>query len=287
MNRRNNKNKNFWQKIRFKYKLIILNESTLEDIFTIRISQLTAFLAGLLLAVLFVFFVVFLILATPLRNYLPGYLNAELRTELVENRMRLDSLTEQNLRRSIYLDNIRAILKGEVVYDSVAPMDSLVIIPPDSLPTKSKREQQYVARFAEEEKYNLTILTQNAPAEGLIFYPPVKGVIAKGFDPANNITGIEILCARNASVTTPLEGTVIFTGYTVNDGYVMQIQHNDGYISVFKNLHQPLKQVNQRVAGGNLIGMMAKGDATEAQPKLYYELWHKGIALNPENYINF
>lgn len=282
---RNKKNNNFWQKIRFKYKLILLNENTLEDIFSLRISQLTAFLSVFLLIVVGMFLVVLLILATPLRNYLPGYLNTELRTELVGTRMRLDSLTEQNLRRSIYLENIRSILRGEVENDSIVPMDSLIIIPADSLPLRSIREQQYVNRFEEDEKYNLTILSSTSPAEGVIFYPPVKGVVAERFDVSRDILGVELLCAKNAAVATPLEGTVIFVGYTLHDGYVMQIQHNDGYISIFKNLSTPMRQENSKVEAGTLIGLMAKD--SEKQPRLHYELWCKGIALDPMAYINF
>lgn len=282
---RNKKNNNFWQKIRFKYKLILLNENTLEDIFSLRISQLTAFLAGFLLIGAGVFFVVLLILLTPLRNYLPGYLNSELRTELVGTRMRLDSLTEQNLRRTIYLENIRSILKGEVKNDSIIPMDSLIIIPADSLPLRSEREQQYVNRFEEDEKYNLTILAPTPPAEGVIFYSPVKGVVVERFDATRDIFGVELLCAKNAAVATPLEGTVIFIGYTIHDGYVMQIQHNDGYISIFKNLSIPMRKENHKVEAGTLIGLMAKD--SEKQPRLHYELWYKGVALDPMAYINF
>lgn len=289
MTPRNKKKNNFWHKIRFKYKLILLNESTLEDLFSIRISQLTVFLAGLLLAVTFLFFIIFLIVGTPLRNYLPGYLDTELRTELVESRMRLDSLTEQNQRRTIYLENIKRILKGEIQADSITKMDSLVIIPPDSLPVKSIREQQFINRFEEEEKYNLTILSPNSPGDGLIFYPPVKGVILNKFDAGIGNIGIDLLCAKNATVASPLEGTVIFVEYTLSDGYIMTIQHEDNYVSVFKNLRTPMRKVGQRIEAGNMIGVMGRDRETEKenQLSLHYQLWHNGYALDPQKYISF
>lgn len=286
---KNKKKNNFWQKIRFKYKLILLNENTLEDLFSIRVSQLTVFLASLLLAVTFLFFIIFLILGTPLRNYLPGYLDTELRAELVGSRMRLDSLAEQNQRRTIYLENVKSILKGEIQADSIAQMDSLIIISHDSLPVKGEREQQFINKFEEEEKYNLTILSPNVPGDGLIFYPPVKGVVLNPFDEGMGCMGVDLLCAKNATVASPLEGTVIFVEYTLSEGYIMTIQHEDNYISVFKKLHAPMRKVGQRVEAGNMIGVMGRGKENEKenQLSLHYQLWHNGAALDPQKYIVF
>ena len=69
----------FWKKMRFKYKLSFLNENTLEEVFTLRLSRLS----GVLTLAIFVVFLITLtsivIIKTPIRNYLPGYLDSEIR----------------------------------------------------------------------------------------------------------------------------------------------------------------------------------------------------------------
>lgn len=289
MNLGNKKKNSFWQRVRFKYKLSLLDESSLDEVFSLRLSQLTAiFVAGLVLVLLFIL-ATFIIVGTPLRSYLPGYLDAGLRSNLVDYSVKLDSLIDQNERREAYLANIQLILSGEMIADSIMPADSLFVLPSDSLAyrTRSEREEGFVARFEEEEKYNLTILNPSAPAEGVVFYPPVRGVVTAQFDPLAGRYGVEIACAKKATIATPLAGTIVFVGYTMDAQYVMQIQHGNEYLSVFKNIEQPIKNTNEKVAAGSVVGFVsAKGNGVQ-QPVISYELWHRGAPLNPTEYIKF
>ena len=106
--------KSFWKDIRFKYKLTILNENTLEEVAKLRVSKFNGL--SVLFTILFlIFFIVSCILVfTPLRNYLPGYLNSEVRAEIVNNALRLDSLQEIVAKQNLYITNIQDIFRGEV-----------------------------------------------------------------------------------------------------------------------------------------------------------------------------
>lgn len=287
MTLRSKKKANFWQRIRLKYRLSFLNENTLEEVFSFRLSQLSALLVTFGLMILFICIVIFTIVNTPLRNYLPGYLDVELKSQLVSSGMRLDSLTEQNERRELYIQNIRNILKGEIRYEEVVPLDSIVRFPTDSLLEKSDREKLFVAKFEEEEKYNLTILPSSLPSEGMLLYPPLRGVVTDRFDPDSGKFGIDIECARNALVAAPSDGVVIFSAYTLDAEHVLQIQHSNGLVSIYKYIGQPMKEIGEEIAGGSVIGMVANRTAESDKPHLYYELWHKSSPLNPEDYINF
>ena len=85
--RRTNK-KSFWHRIRFKYKLSFFNEGTLEEVWSFRLSQLSAFAMLALFAFLLIAFTAFIIIKTPIRNYLPGYLDVEVRKEIMQNALR-------------------------------------------------------------------------------------------------------------------------------------------------------------------------------------------------------
>ena len=91
-NKKKKRRKAFWSNIKFKYRLTITNENTLEDIVTLRVSKLNGI--SVLLSVLTVLFLIasLIVAFTPLRNYLPGYMNSEIRAQVVENALRVDSL---------------------------------------------------------------------------------------------------------------------------------------------------------------------------------------------------
>ena len=112
-----NKRKAFWQNFKFKYKLTIINENTLEEIVGIHVSKLNG-VSVLLSVVTVVFLVTSLIIAfTPLKNYLPGYMNTEVRQQVVTNALRADSLQWVLERQRMYIMNIQDIISGNVKVD--------------------------------------------------------------------------------------------------------------------------------------------------------------------------
>lgn len=287
MNLRNKKKNGFWRQLRFKYKLSFLNESTLEEVFSFRLSRLGALASVAGMIVLIVGLVVFLVAGTPVRTFLPGYLDMELRSVLVTNNMRLDSIVRENERRNQYLEQVRLVLTGETPVDSVIPLDSIVTAPVDSLLGKSERERAFVARFEQEEKYNLTILSRKEGPQTPSFYPPVRGVVTEHHAPDQGRYGVLITCADQAPVSTPLEGTVIYTGYTLEEGYVVHVQHPGGYVSVYKGLAGVSKPVSRVLSEGTVIGNMPGNRSKKTENYLCYQLWYEGTPLDPEEYINF
>ena len=149
--------------------------------------------------------------------------------------MRLDSLSEINDIRMRYLDNVKNILSGDIKPDSVAPLDSMVIkVTSDSLYNKSELEMAFVDNFEQEEKYNLSVIINNTT--GKTFFTPVRGVLSQKYNKQDKNYGVSVLCAGNARISTPLDGVVFFCGYTLDYSYVVHIQHNNDYITVFKKI---------------------------------------------------
>src|SRR5574344_1967226 len=122
------RSKAFWNNIKFKYKLTIINENTLEEVVGLRVSKLNGF--SVLLSTVIVIFVITatIITFTPLRNYLPGYMNSEVRQQVVRNALRADSLQLLLDRQNLYMANIKAILTGEIKADTVHSIDSLTAL---------------------------------------------------------------------------------------------------------------------------------------------------------------
>lgn len=281
------RSKAFWNNIKFKYKLTIINENTLEEVVGIHVSKLNGF--SVLLSTLAVLFLIAasIIAFTPLRNYLPGYMNSEVRTQIVENALRVDSLQQLVARQNLYVLNIQDILSGKVQVDTVHSIDSLTAMREDSLMEQTQREEEFRRQYEENEKYNLTTIIDQPETGGLIFYRPTRGMISGHFDAVKRHYGTDIAASPNESVLAALDGTVILSTYTAETGYLIEVQHNQDFVSVYKHCGSLLKQAGDKVQGGEAIALVGNSGTLTTGPHLHFELWHKGRAVNPEKYIVF
>lgn len=280
--------KAFWHRMRFKYKLSFINEGTLEEVWSFRLSRLSAFVTLIVFAFFLVSATALLIIKTPIRNYLPGYLDVEIRKEIMQNALRADSLERMVAVQSLYLENMAGILSGTIALDSIRTIDSLAQIQADYEIPRSKAEESFVKSYEEEEKYNLTVLDSNpVPTDGVFFYKPVNGVISAHYEADQRHFGIDLVAAPKESVLATLDGTVVFTGFDPNYGNVIQVQHKNGFLSIYKHNELLLKEVGDHVVAGEAIALIGNTGQLSTGPHLHFELWYKGNPVNPEEYIAF
>lgn len=278
----------FLEKIKFKYKVSILNENTLEETFHIRLSRLNVFLATCSL-IAFCFIVnSILIIKTPLKQFLPGYESSLVRAEFIQNAITVDSLYEQVQKQNHYIDVMQGVLAGDVNIEKVVPLDSLALKKrEDVLMNKSDKEKEFCEEFENEEQYNLSILTTPKQEKTFVFFRPSKGLVVTKYNPLKGHQGIDFATSANENVMAVLNGTVIYTGFTIDEGYVIAIQHENEFISIYKNNTQLLKAQGAYVKAGESIGITGSGNKNSKDGHLHFELWQKGKSLNPEEHIIF
>ncbi len=276
-----------WHSIMFKFKLTIFNENTLEEVVGIHVSKLNG--VSWLLVAITVFFVFsgIVIVFTPLRNYLPGYMNSEVRSLVVMNALRADSLEEVVERQSMYILNIRDIFKGEVRADTVQSIDSLTILRSDSLMERTRQEEEFRKQYEESERYTLTATDARRNASELIFYRPTRGMMSSDFQPEERHYGVDIAANPNESIRSVLDGTGILAAYTAETGYIIQVQHGQDFVSIYKHCGSLLKREGDSVKGGEAIALVGNTGQKTTGPHLHFELWHKGRAIDPTKYIVF
>lgn len=287
-NKQHKKKKSFWHKVRFKYKLLFINESTLEEVWTFRLSQLSAFAVLVIFAFLLISFTSFIIIKTPIRNYLPGYLDVEVRSEIINNALRADSLERMIRIQNMYLENVAGILSGNIRLDSLRSIDSTAQSNANYEIPRSKKEEAFIKKFEEDEKYNLTVLNPNPfPTDGLFFYKPVDGVVSSRFSAEYRHYGVDLTAPLSASVLATLDGTVVYTGFDSNYGNVIQVQHKNGFLSIYKHNEMLLKEVGDHVAAGEAIAIVGNTGKLSTGPHLHFEIWYMGSPVNPEDFIVF
>jgi len=278
----------FWKKMRFKYKLSFLNENTLEEVFTLRLSRLSSLMTLVVFVIFLITLTSIVIIKTPIRNYLPGYLDSEIRQAIIDNALVTDSLQQQLLIQSKYLSNVNAILRGDMKVDEIRKTDSIATNSKINL-EKSKQTAEFIRSYEEEERYNLNAATQNSQAQPdkVFLYKPVKGIISSAFNIREKHYGIDIATKPKESVLATMKGMVIYAGFDANFGYVIHVQHLNGFVSVYKHNALLLKKEGEEVNSGEVIALAGNTGSLSTGYHLHFELWHKGKAIDPCDYINF
>jgi murein DD-endopeptidase MepM/ murein hydrolase activator NlpD len=276
----------FWEKVRFKYKLSFLNENTLEEVFSFKLSQWSGFWVLLAFIAVLVTLTSLVIINTPIRNYLPGYMDSEIRREMIANALKTDSLEYVIQLQTQYLENTTAILKGESPI-AAPPKPDTVSVKVEDL-KKSKDLTKFVQNYEEEERYNLNVLSSSVTLPGnLIFYRPIRGMVSDPFNAQKKHYGIDVAATPQESVLATMKGTVVFAGFDANGGYVIQIQHTNGFVSIYKHNALLLKKQGDEVNAGEAIALVGNTGGLSTGNHLHFELWYNGKPVNPEDYIVF
>lgn len=278
--------KAFWKNIKFKYKLTIINENTLEEVVGIHVSKLNGF-SVLLVACTVIFLLAAIILVfTPLRNYLPGYMNSEVRSQVVTNALKADSLVEALDRQNQYIMNIQDIFSGKVSVDTVQSIDSLTTIRTNELMNRSKEEDDFRRKYEARQKAE-SAAEEDHKLPDLLFFRPTKGIVMKDFAPSRQHYGVDMAAAMDESIVAVMDGKVMMVEQTADKGFLIQIQHEQNFISIYKHCGTPRKKEGDRVKGGEVIALAGTEDEGKHVSYVHFELWHEGTPIDPAKYVVF
>lgn len=274
----------FFQKIKMKYKISVLNENTLEEVFHLRMSAQRFFFTFLLILLIVLVLFSTLILTTPLRQLLPDNISSDFRKEAVRHALVIDSLTEEVTVRQAYINTLRDLVAGNIaITDSIFYSDSIIVKEHDEpLLDKSQIEKEFCEEFEDEERYNISATTNN-PNNNLVFFKPTIGEIDKPFDPVNGHLGIDITTKPSTPIVSIYQGIVLYSAYTLDEDYFIQVIHPQGFISVYKGAANVFKKSGDIVQSGEVIAIMGE----DSSKSLHFELWRDSQAQNPLNYIVF
>lgn len=278
----------FIQKMRFKYRISILNENTLEESWHVRLSRFSVFMLGSSFIVVTFILLTILIFTTPIRHYLPGYGETGNRSSIIKESMQTDSLIKQVDLQEGYVDIIKGIITGKMSPDTIASLDSIALKQRARiLMEKSKKEKAFVEKFEKEEKYNLASIDTKPTESSYVFFRPTRGVISSSFNLNEQQYGIFLITPPNESVVSVLDGTVVYSAFTFDYGWVVQVQHENNYLSIYKNNTRVLKKAGDEVKAGESIAITGDATKKKAGSQFYFELWKQGKPVNPEEVIIF
>ncbi len=293
----NKENLNRWEnwkeKLATTYRLVIINDDSFEEINNTKLTLANLYTIGSSIFVAVAFLVFLLIILTPLKQFIPGYgdFNAKQKAEGLEQKIQ-DLETEVASYR-LWSEGIKNIMIGKVdTTGSNGQMDMPISIEDRALNVDKIPEDEDL-RIAIDEEINeplptvVNLAAKEKPLEQLFFTPPVSGNVTLPFSPDKNHYGVDIASPKNTPVKSVMSGFVISSDWTLETGNTICIQHPDNLVSFYKHNSVLLKKVGDLVNAGEAIAIIGNTGEHSTGPHLHFELWHKGKAIDPWDYVNF
>jgi len=281
------KRKQIKKKLFTKNRLVILNEDTFEEIFSLKLTLMNVFVVATVGAVLIIFITTYIIAFTPLREYIPGYASSKLKRDATELAIKSDSLSVALQKNEAYMASIKKVLTGDLDYAKLNK-DSIMATPPETQKPElkpSEADLKLREQVADEDKYNLFEKAQSKVS--IVLFPPVKGLITDPFDRRKKHFAVDVALAKNTPIKATLNGTVIFADWTPSTGNVIIIRHNNGFLSAYKHAASLTKTQGEVVKTGEVIALAGATGQESTGVHLHFELWKDGYPIDPTQFIEF
>ena len=282
------KRKKIKKKLFTKNRLVILNEDTFEEIFSLRLTLMNVFVVATIGALLIIFITTFIIAFTPLREFIPGYASTQLKKDATELALKSDSLSQALKKNEAYIQSIKKILTGDLDYAKFNK-DSITASATETISEEelqaSKADMKLREEVEREDKYNL--FEKAKPKVSTVLFPPVKGMITEKFNPQKKHYAVDVALAKNTPIKSILSGKVIFADWTPNTGNVVIIRHNNGFISVYKHAASVTVAQGDAVKTGEVIALAGSTGRESTGVHLHFELWKDGYPIDPSIFIAF
>lgn len=276
------------KKLFTKNRLVILNEDTFEEIFSLRLTLMNVFVVATIGALLIIFVTTYIIAFTPLREYIPGYASTQLKKDATELALKSDSLNQALKKNEAYIESIKKVLTGDLQYakfnkDSILASVSEPVSEEELKP--SSADLKFREEVEREDKYNL--FEKAKPKVTAVLFPPVKGIITEKFNPKEKHYAVDIALAKNTPIKSIMSGRVILADWTPNTGNVVIIRHNNGFISVYKHASSLTVSQGDAVKTGEVIALAGSTGQESTGIHLHFELWKDGYSIDPSIFIEF
>lgn len=208
------------------------------------------------------------------------------REQLEAQTLKIDSLTNQIQAQEDYILVIRKIVSGEIPvdtsFDSIP--EKLKEVDLSKIETKETQEEISISK-----KVKNDLLTKNDSQTNrkiTYFANPVDGLISQAFDRKNH-PGIDVVTEKDKVVKACLAGTVIYSGFTRKDGYLVIIDHGNKFLSVYKHNKRVLKKIGTKIQLGDPIAIVGDTGENSDGPHLHFELWLDQQPVDPMKYMSF
>lgn len=258
--------KKWFNSLKEKYHLTLINKDSFAEIYSRQVSKGRFFL--LAISISFGFFVLaFCVISfTPIKKLVPGFESDEMQQELIKMKQQIFAMEQEIAGKLNYANQLDSIFN--VVDDlpdsgnKITPLQDLSLI-------KNSTKSEQISLF----NYH--------------FYQPITGIVSQKFNVKEKHYGIDIVSEKNETIKSVLSGKVILASWTLEQGNIIAVQHQDNLVSFYKHNSVLLKHSGDLVKAGEIIAIVGNSGEQSSGPHLHFELWQNGTPLNPLDLMSF
>jgi len=282
------KDKNQKSKWTHHYRMVVLNDDTFEERFSLKLNRLNVFMLTLISAVLLIGATTVLIAFTPIREYIPGYADITTKRNSIELTKETDSIQQVLRTNEEFYGRIKMLLNGDITTEEYERIDSIAKVETD-IETADlapiKEDSLLREEVAQEDRYS--VIAGAKAKTNFVFFPPIKGIISGDYDTEIKHYAVDVAAASGTPIKAAADGTVVFASWSAETGYTMLIEHAYGLITIYKHAGSLIKEQNDQVLAGEVIASVGNTGELTTGPHLHFEIWSDGYPLDPTNFINF
>ncbi len=282
----NAKKKNVKRKESKNYRLVIQEEKTYEEKFSLKLSRSNVFLIGTFISLIIISITTVIIFFTPVREYIPGYDTTKMRVQAINNLEKLDSLINQLSTNDNYLESVFKTINGEEYKNIYANESQRISVDLSQLDMSLKAEDSILRKIVEREDRFNVIETETQKLD-LEMTPPVRGIIIESFNTSIKHYGVDIVLKEQTPVKAIADGIVLLSEWTIDSGHTVILYHRDQLTSVYKHNYLSKVKTGDYVKQGQVVALSGNTGELTSGPHLHFELWDSNGPINPEDFIIF
>lgn len=267
-----------------KVTVVVLDENDPNLASTFKLKSSDAIKLISVIVLLAVFLTVTIFFLTPLSSIYQQRIDENFRDEVIEINERVIALQDSLTVRELQLEDLKNFVRSvpdttfavsEGVLNNISEMQSNVYLASENLNTFDM--------LTRHESMNLLSVERSSDFPS--FYP-VEGTITQRYSSDMGHFGIDIAAESDRDFVSVADGMVIEATWTMNYGYVMVLQHKEGFITIYKHASRLYKKEGDYILKGDLLGTVGNRGVLSTGSHLHLEIWKNGVPQDPLLFLN-
>lgn len=278
------------ERLREDYKMIVYRTEDFSEVrrFDLNLGSIYTAISMIFVGMVLLFFLLFAF--TPLKRMIPGYGKIESNEQFIKLVGEVDKLSNKVEAQETYLKSMRNLVSAAAETDGgaalagITPNKKIEAKPStSSVESSDDKKDENLAPLPTTDERAMLFATMRATD----LIKPVDGVISSEFKPEIGHYGIDILGPKNTAIKSMMDGYVFSSGWDLETGYTIGVQHKGNILTFYKHNSTLLKEKGTFVKAGEAIAIIGNTGTHSTGPHLHFELWHNGKPVNPTEVVNF
>lgn len=263
--------------------VVVLDETDPDLSTTFKLRSFDVIKIGSVVAVISIALTIGIFFVTPLSSIYQKQIDDRFRDEVIAINQRVEALQDSLYAREVQLNDLKEFIR--TVPDTNFAVNNNFAGEAEAAPQNNYSNPAVVPAFQMLNQNEIISSTRISNTPDFPSFYPIDGTLTQEFSSEEGHFGIDLAANSNTEFRSIADGTVVNTGWTINYGYVIYVQHSGGVMSVYKHGARLLKAQGDVVMKGDLLGLVGHSGVLSSGSHLHLEIWKNGVPQNPRMYL--